>query len=388
MPTSIQKLGVAPSPSEVDEWLLELGLSRSVVGKSVQGRNLVVYELNFSEIVHEPTVLFLSLSHGNEPMGLFSLLMSAQMLAKSRVRGRQQPARVVFFPMVNVDAYTINREQGYGCLRTNLHALNCTGKQTTTLNSHCLLLSSGKYTNGVDLNRNYPTKQTDGSSAKDEEESFVRHDILKCSYSFPGPYPFSEPETRAVRDVVESFNVTHAMSFHSMSASGRPRLLIHPFTSTRPFREMPLDRANIYREWSNIMNTGKLYETGTASETIGYTAAGSSIDWMEENKGIFAFVVEAVPPCGDRWCENRKTVLREARVNARTATLFVQLASYGRLIDDERKSLWRLGAVFISISLAYVLLWRRQHSLLFFLRRCKRKDKQVLETELCSLTTQ
>jgi hypothetical protein len=100
MPTSIQNLGVKPSPREVDEWLLELGLSRSVIGKTVQGRDLVLmYELKSSDVVDKPTVLFLSLSHGNEPMGLLSLLMTVEMMATSAVRGRQHPARLVLFPI-------------------------------------------------------------------------------------------------------------------------------------------------------------------------------------------------------------------------------------------------------------------------------------------------
>jgi hypothetical protein len=132
------------------------------------------------------------------------------------------------------------------------------------------------------------------------------------------------------------------------------------------------------------MTTPRQYKTGTASEAIGYTSPGTLIDWLDETKGILAFVVEAVPPCDDRWCENRKSVLREARVNARTASQFVQLASYGHLVDDERTRFWRLGAVFTC--LAYCLFRRRQHFVQFLLRKCRRKEKQVQETELRLLT--
>ena len=124
MPTSIQKLGTAPSVQAIDDWLVDLDWSRDVVGTSVQGRDLVAYSFAFSSSPaptsssnFAATVMFLSLTHGNEPMGLLSLLSTVQMLSRppSLRQRRQQsltPTRVVIIPVVNVDAYTLNLEAG------------------------------------------------------------------------------------------------------------------------------------------------------------------------------------------------------------------------------------------------------------------------------------
>jgi hypothetical protein len=93
------------------------------------------------------TVLFLSLEHGNEPMGLLALLWTAYFVllpestspagglrrkssatrrreASTRSLSRRPMARdaprVVFFPFVNVDAYELNVQLGNGCRRSNL----------------------------------------------------------------------------------------------------------------------------------------------------------------------------------------------------------------------------------------------------------------------------
>lgn len=125
----------------------------------------------------------MSLSYGNELVGLLLLLSTAQMLpassssnssSSSHLRGdrgrnpNQNPGtrtttRIVFLPIVNVDTYTLNIQSGYyGNCRTNPRALNCTesyeeeneeGDTTTTT-----------ITTGVDLNRNFPCHLDDGDA--------------------------------------------------------------------------------------------------------------------------------------------------------------------------------------------------------------------------------
>lgn len=71
---------------------------------------------------------------------------------------------------------------------------------------------------GVDLNRNFGYKwghDNEGSSPK------------KCAEDYRGPTPFSEPETRAIRDFLNSFEglqVKIALNFHAYG-----NLFIMPF---------------------------------------------------------------------------------------------------------------------------------------------------------------
>lgn len=385
---SIELLGAAPTVEAVNAWLLDLGWNRSVIGTSVEGRDLAAYSYEYRyhyddfsscsssyDDNHDPaqeklerndgaataqhqqntttpegvaattttTVLFMSLTHANEPVGLTSLLATVDLLSSSSTTtsskkdagsSSDDPARavrIVAIPFVNVDAYARNVEAGFGDRRTNLG--NCSGGGGGGGNP---LPLRGAVV-GVDLNRNFANDWYDddsssttplryGSQSPPQRQAGGQGSREK--YECGGCHrPFSEPETRAVRRAVKNFSVTHAMSFHSMRNELRPRLLIHPFTTDRPMTEMPAGRSRRYRSWSRTMNEGNSYATGTAKEAIGYTAVGSSIDWMD-SLGIYAFVLEAVPPCRGHWCtDDIRGVGDEGRLNARTALRFVQLAS-------------------------------------------------------------
>ena len=64
--------------------------------------------------------------HGNEVMGLLSLLRVAQIAAMPSLLPQKTPMTLLFIPFVNVDAYTLNRRggKGGGCRLTNLR-LTC-----------------------------------------------------------------------------------------------------------------------------------------------------------------------------------------------------------------------------------------------------------------------
>ena len=63
---------------------------------------------------------------------------------------------------------------------------------------------------GVDLNRNYNVSWADPPEPLDREQ-------FECSETYRGPYPFSEPETRAMRDFVLAHrdSLKFVVSFHS-----------------------------------------------------------------------------------------------------------------------------------------------------------------------------
>jgi hypothetical protein len=184
-------------------------------------------------------------------MGLVSLLATVELISSSSFSSQgsstnqknsdTSPVRILVFPIVNIDAYTMNiQEVGQGELRYNLG-----GNTTNTLwdSEENMVARKFRYesqlTVGFDLNRNYPNAQTT-----------IAAEV------------FSEPETCAIRDVVHRYNVTHALSFHSMSHGSRPRCIIHPYASpARSFlTDMPKNRAKVYRKWSTIMsNDGNFF---------------------------------------------------------------------------------------------------------------------------------
>lgn len=66
----------------------------------------------------------------------------------------------------------------------------------------------------MDINRNYGYHY--GSTPEDNDV---------CSETYRGKKAFSEPETRAIRDLLEKYpNINSCMNFHSYG-----NMLIHPF---------------------------------------------------------------------------------------------------------------------------------------------------------------
>ena len=400
MPPSVDTLGPEPSLESVDQWMQSWGrLDRRVVGKSYQGRDLVLYELSLffsedeekNEEEHDiPSVLFLSLVHGNEPMGLLSLLWTVQEILSwtgdNKVRTRKAPldfeqlkVRILFFPIVNVDAYTANLKVGQGCRRKNLHDnMGCAAAGVSTEVPSCSK-TAAKGT-GVDLNRNFPSDWDSDQSAK-------------CTPNYGGEHPFSEPETRAIRSVVGRYNnknnsLVAAMSFHSRASGDRPALLIHPYASRRPFRDLPADRAQRYREWGSALNADHTYErVGTALETIEYWAGGTTMDWLETAHNCTTFVVEVRPPCSQRWCSmvSDKDVMR-VRGHAKTSRRLLELVVSGSSSSTTTtttsiRSSIRHGIPLLFFALVLAVLFSRKRSCFrwltaSFVRRIQGKDKK------------
>ena len=329
-----------------------------------------------------PTILFLSLVHGNEPLGMMALLSTIQLLTQDNDanfrqlrddgHGLAKACRVLFFPIVNVDAYTLNLEYGKGCRRTNLR--DVCSNETSSVKA-CPDISH----DGVDLNRNYPI---------DWDGPFNAISSDWCMYNHKGPYPFSEPETRAIRDVVmnSAYKVTAAMSFHTRTELSAPPLLIHPYTSERPINAMSDNDRQRYRSWSRALNKAAddRYTTGTAMEAIQYTAGGSTIDWLQSAMNVTAFVVEVTPPCANRWCDNGRAVYNVAYYEALTAQRFVDLVMYGRLLSQHQGGRIPGSVVVTAVSVGVLVLivcrWR--HRLVSSIRRkLMIKEKTVVEVE-------
>jgi len=72
---------------------------------------------------------------------------------------------------------------------------------------------------GVDLNRNYGFSHGNWGAKEDP-----------CSEAFSGPYPFSEPETRAMRDFIFAHveEIKFVYNFHSYG-----NMYITPFNSIK-----------------------------------------------------------------------------------------------------------------------------------------------------------
>ncbi len=128
---------------------------------------------------------------------------------------------------------------------------------------------------GVDLNRNY-----DFHFADPTVDSGATSDVR--SQDYPGPAPFSEPETQAMKKFVESHHFVHALSYHSGTNA-----TIFPWGYTN---ELAPD-SSLFARISGDIGRYLPYEY-TTEGAASYTVAGEWGDWNYGVHGIIPMTIE------------------------------------------------------------------------------------------------
>ncbi len=165
---------------------------RLAIGRSWEERQLWAVKISDhpERDEEEPAVLFDALHHAREPVGMETLLHAMWHLVLNYdtdpdIRALVNSRELWFVPMVNPDGYAFG---GIGGLWRKNRRPNADGSF------------------GVDLNRNY-----DHAWGTDDLGSSP----LPRSHTYRGPYPFSEPETRAMRDFIRARRFVTGMTLHS-----------------------------------------------------------------------------------------------------------------------------------------------------------------------------
>ena len=209
----------------------------------------------------EAEVLYSALHHAREPNGASEMLFFMWYLLENyatdpEVKYIVNNAELYFVPCVNPDGYVYNETtdpQGGGYWRKNRR-------------------DNGDGSFGVDLNRNYSYfwgNDDNGSSPNTE------------SGTYRGPGPFSEPETRTMRDFVLAHSFVFAQNYHTYS-----NLLIYPWAYNNQLADPSL------AIFAKIFTRENHYKTGTAIQTVGYNVNGNSDDWMFAEGGAHSFTPE------------------------------------------------------------------------------------------------
>lgn len=240
-----------------------LTTARDSIGNTYQGRALWMMKISDNPDVDEdePEVFINGLIHAREPMGLQSTLNYMAYLLENygvdeTVTDLVDNREFYFVPIVNPDGYEYNRQTspgGGGMYRKNRHG------------------------QGIDLNRNwgYMWGYDDiGSSPNPSDETYR------------GASAFSEPETQAMRQFINSRHFSIAMNFHS--AAG---LLLYPWGYIDDFT----DDEQLFEAIATEATRQNGYTIGTPWQTL-YNTNGDSNDWQygeqTEKPKIFAFVQE------------------------------------------------------------------------------------------------
>lgn len=267
------------------------------LGQSHEGRQIWAVKLSddvSTEDPTEPETLLIGGQHAREWIGVEVPFLIAQYLAQhyatdERVKRLIDNLEIWIVPMVNPDGHEYTR------------ADPC----PTAPQVYCRLwrknrrdLGNGVF--GVDLNRNW-SFQWDARAGGSRNPH---------SITYRGPEPFSEPEIRALRDLVldPTRHFKAFIDYHSFSQLvGWPwgYTLDPPVPLSEDARfEPPSDSVEYERIGGTmarfIYNVhGQTYRACQISLDCPYPAAGVSTDWFYSETGGISFVIELRPDTGE-----------------------------------------------------------------------------------------
>ncbi len=239
-------------------------VQKTSIGSSTEGRT--IWCLKISDNVgtdenNEPEVLYLGLQHAREAITGTSLIFFAQYLAQNyganpAVTELVNNREIYIIPCTNPDGYVFNE--------TN----NPNGGGMQRKNRRNVGSDAGSGQKGVDLNRNYGVDWSDCDGASSSCGS-----LNTSAETYWGPSAFSEPETRAVRDLCYARNFVAAFDQH---CSGPYYSL--PF-GRRSYHTMSAPDRKFYTFVPALMGKYNGHRAGDSYATVQYEVAGGVKDW-------------------------------------------------------------------------------------------------------------
>ncbi|KAF5269909.1 hypothetical protein FQR65_LT05708 [Abscondita terminalis] len=252
---------------EIQEYLIKLSINYGDIvsvenyGLSYENRNLTLIKISTGALGKRPLIFLDAGMHAREWLAPSQALYIIQQLVENHHNRRLiENIDWIVIPVVNPDGYEYT------------HTTDRQWRKTR---------SKGTYFNGVDLNRNFGFHWSNTN-------------IEESSIFYPGPEPFSEPEARALRDVISKYaqSIKLYLSLHSAAQS-----FLYPwgFTSKPPenIKELHDLALNVSK---TIYDLNKIeYKVGSSFEILG-SVNGSSRDWVYGVANIpLTYTIELIP---------------------------------------------------------------------------------------------
>ena len=243
------------------------------IGKTYGGRDIMVIKIsdNVSIDENEPEILFTAAHHGNEKPSYQFLLKFIQYLCNEydknvTIKHVVDNAEIFFIPMVNPDGVENNT-------RKNMEPNNCIGENIFFV------------MRGVNLNRNYDVGWDEWKPWYFTTTTATPYgDVLLSMLGYPPEYrgekPFSENETKAIKNFVENRHIILAADFHT----GAGKIIFYPYGYTN---KKPKDEATFISIAENISAIN-----GYAFSEAGKAATGMEMDWLYNKHGVYAIIIE------------------------------------------------------------------------------------------------
>ena len=239
------------------------------IGRSYEGREIRGFKISTSNPTAEarPAIVINGTQHAREWISPMTNMYMARQLVdgygiSDNVSSLVDEIDYYVIPVVNPDGYE------YSWTDERLWRKN--------------RRDNGDGTFGVDLNRNWDFEwgRNDGSSSDTNDPTYR------------GTEPFSEPETRALRDFfLDHQNIVATIDYHAFS-----QLILYPFgySALAISEDEPLlaSLANRMAESIESVN-GEVYLPIPAHEF--YPVSGASIDWTYGSEGVYSYTIELRP---------------------------------------------------------------------------------------------
>ncbi len=221
---------------------------------TIEGRTVYYVKISDNPDIDEdePETLYNSLIHAREISSLMNQLYYMWYLLENYdtdpgIKNLIDHHELYFIPILNPDGYQFNIDNnpnGGGLQRKNRR-----------VTSGC-----GGDNDGVDLNRNSGYFWNNGGASGNP-----------CAQDFRGTGPFSEPESRIVRDFVLSRDFKVALDHHAFS-----NILYHSYSSIGS----ATGREDEFAQYGHDMSYYNRYGYGAVTQTGPPVASGSHIDWL------------------------------------------------------------------------------------------------------------
>lgn len=232
--------------------------------------------------LREPQVLFFGAMHANEVISANVTFGIAEYLVENyakdeRIKSLIDDREAYVIPVLNPDGMgkflDDVKKKGDSEWRKNCRDNNKDGKIEKMYGSGPHKFEAGG--DGVDLNRNFSFAWGEGSATTSKNNS---------SNIYAGHSAFTEPETQAFKDLVNSLDyLVSSISFHSCG-----NLILYP-----PFyKDVKIKDEKLFRKIAEGMRSKQSYKYGIKHGCEMYFAGGTAEDWLYFKKGVLAYVVE------------------------------------------------------------------------------------------------
>lgn len=181
----------------------------------------------------------------------------------------------------------------------------------------------------MDLNRNYGFHY-----------AHSKEDNNECDDTYRGPYAFSEPETTAIKNLVEKYpQIVSAMNFHAYG-----NIWIKPFNFLHRKEAEPTNTKakflRFYKEFEKeVVRYSPKAQYGNAIKTVGYSTDGEGSDWMFGEKEIVAFSPELGSSSGkaESFYVAKEVIFEVIQENYKIVDLFMQRNTF--IVQQESYSI-------------------------------------------------